>query len=747
MKVWINIGVLATIIIILIIPLQFIKYYYFQDKSSILNDGRPVFAGGASCIECHQLEYDLWHGSHHDRAMEVATAESVLGNFDSTVFSHNGIESIFFRKGDQFFVKTEGAEGKMEDFQVSHTFGFNPLQQYLIPFENGKFQCLPIAWDTEKKEWYHLFDMVYEGQDIKPDDWLYWTNLGQNWNGMCAECHSTHLRKNLNPLTMAYNTTWVDIDVNCESCHGPGSAHNEWANLPELSRPMDNNFGLVIRTRDIGNRAYVDLCTRCHSRKQSLNDFDHFQSDLMDTYIPQVVDGPYYHNDGQILEEDYVYGSFVQSKMYMNDVMCNDCHNVHSLELVEQGNSLCLQCHLSDHYDTYSHHFHKYPGEEGDPVTGAGKIYEVGTGSECINCHMMGQYYMGIDYRRDHSFRIPRPDLTLEIGSPNACNDCHSDQTADWVMKYITEWYGKSTKSHYGSFFARAQEADPAVLHELIRIANDDLFPEIIRATSVSLIGNYSDSAAFKAIEKLLTDPEPIVRYYAVRHLPATSIEQVKSALISLLYDPVKAVRIEAAAYLAILPREELDATKRELLSDVLEEYTEAMYYTADFSPSRHNLGNLYSNRGDVNQSISNYVKAIEIDALFFPAKVNLAMIYNSTGENEKAEVLLREVVSQYPDNYDIYYSLGLLLAEMGKYEESVDWLSRAGEQLPDRARIFYNLGLILEYLQQPSEAEEALLHAYELEPYNQQFIYALAQFYTNLGKQEEGRKFTDLLQ
>jgi predicted CXXCH cytochrome family protein len=747
MRKWIITGIVATAVIAIVLPLQVVKYFLVQEKDPGMMSERPYFTGGKSCIECHQLEYDLWKGSDHDNAMNIATEETVLGDFGNATFVSNGVESRFYKKNEKFFVYTEGPGGEMGEFEVAYTFGVRPLQQYLIPFEDGKLQCLPIAWNTIEGEWYHLFEYVYAGQDIKPDNWLYWTNLGQNWNGMCAECHSTNLQKNLDPVTMTYNTTWTDIDVNCEACHGPGSAHIDWANLPELGRPLDNNFGLVVQTRDMDTRTYVNHCGPCHARRQSLSDFNHFQNDFMDFYIPQLVDEPYYFNDGQILEEDYVYGSFVQSKMYMNDVKCNDCHNAHSIELVKQGNDLCMQCHRGDIYNTTAHHFHKLKGEEGEPLIAGDSIYTVGTGAECINCHMVGRYYMGVDYRRDHSFRVPRPDLTIEIGSPNACNDCHSENSAAWAQEYINLWYGTKRKPHQGSVFSKAQEFNPEVKDDLIRICTDDLYPEIVRATAISLSGNYFDSTSFNTLNNLLTDPEPLVRYYALRHLPVASIEQLKKAVIPLLYDPVRAVRGEAAMQLSILPDSEFDTTQLKLRREATREYIDAMLYTADFAPSRHNLGIIYSNIGLTEKSLENYTKAIEIDDEFYPAKVNLAMLYNSQGLNDRALELLEEVIKQNPDLDEVYYSLGLLTAEMGMYEKAAGWLKEASVRIPERARIFYNLGLIQEYLQKFQEAEKALLWAYELEPRNPQYIYALAQFYVNRGENEKAEKYIKLIE
>ena len=207
--------------------------------------------------------------------------------------------------------------------------------------------------------------MVYTPEDLKPDNWLYWTNQAQNWNSMCAECHSTNLEKNFDLVKKSYHTTWSDINVNCEACHGPGSAHIEWARLPELARPRDNNTGLVVRTSKITSRQYVESCAPCHARKSTLGTYDHLHGEFMNNAIPQLPVTPYYFVDGQFLEEDYEYGSFTQSKMYMKDVRCGDCHDPHSLKRKFEGNALCTQCHRADEYDTYDHHMHKSKGETG----------------------------------------------------------------------------------------------------------------------------------------------------------------------------------------------------------------------------------------------------------------------------------------------------------------------------------------------------------------------------------------------
>jgi len=747
-NIWKYTSLVAMVIIILIFPAQWIKFHYFSGSDGFISS-QPYFVGGENCMECHKIEYDLWVNSHHDLAMEVANDSTVLGDFNDAIFISGTDTSRFFKKDGKFFVYTRGPGGLFGDFQVAYTFGWWPLQQYLIPFENGKYQTLNLTWDSDKNEWYNMTEAVYAGEEIPPDDWLYWTNQGQNWNGMCAECHSTHLQKNFDPEALTFNTIWSDIDVHCEACHGPGSAHLDWAALPEMSRPLDNNTGLVVSTRDLPTKEYVDLCARCHVRRSSLSDFDHFGGHLLDHYVPQLVNEPMYYSDGQILEEDYVYGSFVQSKMYTNDIKCNDCHDAHSLALVKTGNDLCLQCHRAETYDTYQHHFHKIAD---NPELQQGNhrkmVYKEGEGALCINCHMDGGYYMGVDYRRDHSFRIPRPDLTISLGVPNACNSCHEDKSAEWSEKYIIEWYGKSRNVHYGETFAAAEDANTSSIPRLIEnsTSSDDLYPPMIRATATSLLANFADVRCYEATKFLLNDPEPLIRTTAVRAYQPASWEELKETMVPLLHDPIKSVRIEAANQLSILPKEQVDSIFMQALGEGLKEYEAAMRYTADFAPSRHNLGNFYSSTGHVDKAQLNYLAAIAIDKAFYPAKVNLAMTYNQQGKNKEAEKLFREVIAENPAEASLYYSLGLLLAEMEEFEEAAVILEQAGRLNPVRSRIFYNLGLIYQYLGDIEKNESRLLKAVQLEPTNQDYIYALAEFYARAGNKQKAELYYNML-
>jgi tetratricopeptide (TPR) repeat protein len=730
LKKWEIIGIIATLIIVLSIPFYLVRQDLEQKRSAAaIAEPAASFVGRQECIDCHKAEYDKWQNSYHDLAMDVANGTTVLGDFNDAEIEHHGIVSKFYKKDQKYFVHTTGPDGKMDDFEITHTFGAYPLQQYLVPFPGGRLQCLTIAWDVDKKKWYHL----YPDQDIPADDWLHWTNQAQNWNGMCAECHSTHLIKGYDQETDTYQTTWSEIDVSCEACHGPCSEHVQWAQMPEMARPDTENFGLIVKTSGLNSRQLVELCARCHARRSFLGDFKHPQADVLDAMIPQLLTEGMYFPDGQILEEDYVYASFLQSKMYNNDIRCSNCHDVHSLKRVKEGNDLCLQCHRAEVYDNKEHHFHKQKGEKGDPVQLAdGTIFEVGSGAQCEQCHMPGRYYMGVDYRPDHSIRVPRPDLSIVDKTPNACNRCHTDKDVQWSVDYMTKWYGQTRKPHYGSAMAAARDGKPDTVEILVRIADDILLPVVVRATAVSMLISYPEGKSIQALERALSDDESLIRHSAIRtlNLFALNENQRLRFAVPLLYDPVKAVRMEAAMCLSPLPKEMLKENEQKLFEIALAEYKDAMAYNGDFPQSQFNQGLLYANLGDLNTAEKYYKRSIAIDALFFPAKVNLAMLYNQEGENDKAEELLKQAFEIRPDLPDLAYSLGLLLAENNQLSEAVRYLKIAAEGMPGRARVHYNLGLLLQSRGQLPEAETYLLHALSIEPDNMDYLYALADHY-----------------
>jgi len=726
---WEMIGLIALTTLVLAIPLSLL-WPARPGTAPELAGTQAAFVGSNSCKDCHQIAYNRWIGSDHDLAMAVASDETVRGDFDDAVFDDGRVTTRFYRRDGKFLVHTEGPGGEMTEFEITHTFGHDPLQQYLVPFPGGRMQVLNVTWDAVREQWYRQ----YPGRDIPADDWLHWTRNGQNWNGMCAECHSTNLIKGYEPDSDTYDTTWSDINVGCEACHGPGSRHVAWARITPMARPTLPDDGLAVTTSRISPRKMVELCAPCHSRRAELGDYDHTQIESLDYMLPALIREDLYEADGQILDEVYVYGSFLQSKMYAREVSCPDCHDSHSLQLHREGNELCLQCHQREVYDDAAHHFHKKM-DEGQPSDGA----------KCVKCHMVEWPYMVIDWRADHSFRVPRPDLTAEIGTPNACTQagCHDNKPLSWSIDAYRKWYGEARRPHFGTTFAAARAGDPAASAELVRLSDDTLQPPIVRATALELLARSGRPEAVEPLRRALVSDEALLRNTATTEVPIATPADLQ-AVFPLLSDPVRAVRMAAVSRVAGAPRELLEPYQRDALARGIEEYRTSMAHSLDFAASGMNLGNLETALGNPDRAEAYYRTALAVDDLFFPAKVNLAVLLSAQSRTVEAETLLREVVQQYPDNADAAYSLGLLLVEMGRIDEALVWLEQAAEALPDNPRVHYNLGLLLQQAGRIEEAERNLRWALELQPDELDYLHAYADHLMRTGRRDEALAVAD---
>ena len=673
----------------------------------------------AACATCHEAEQRAWTGSHHDLAMQPATPETVLGDFADATFSGFGVTSRFFEREGRFFVNTEGADGTLADFELTHTFGADPLQQYLAPFPGGRLQSLPIAWDTRRGQWFHL----YPGARIPPGDPLHWTGRYQTWNAMCAECHSTNVRKNYDDASDAYRTVWDAIDVGCQACHGPGGRHVAWARAePFEAANAGPAVGLVVDLGGPDSRSEITACAGCHSHRQRINQVDRHARPFLDDFLPSTLREDLYYPDGQIHGEVYVWGSFAQSRMYRAGVRCSSCHDPHGLGLRAAGNALCVRCHRETpderfptlrpgRYDTPAHHFHE-PGS---------------TGAQCVSCHMPARTYMVVDPRRDHSFRVPRPDLSAALGTPNACTTCHTEETAAWAAARAADWWGTPRSPHFAEILAAARHGDPAAEAGLQALARDGDQPPIVRATALEHLRRYG-ARGLQAAAVAAADPDPLVRAAAAGVLQRAAPRRRIAALAPLLDDPIRAVRIEAARALASVPRGALDPRQATRFQAARAELVDAQAASADLPGAHLVLGVLHSREGSPAAAERAYRRALALDPGFAAAALNLASLLNRQGRNDEAEAALRGSIERIPEEGELHYSLGLLLAEEERYGHAAASLGRAAGLLPARARVRYNQGLVLWRLGRMDEAEAALAAANAADPRDPDVLNALAQ-------------------
>jgi tetratricopeptide (TPR) repeat protein len=710
------------------------------------------FVGAQVCGTCHQHELKLWTGSHHQLAMQPAADATVLGDFNGAGLAYNGISSRFFRRGAGFFVNTDGPDGALHDYRIDYTFGVAPLQQYLIGFPGGRLQALSIAWDSRPRaqggqRWFHL----YADEKISSGNPLHWTGPEQNWNFMCADCHSTNLRKNYDFRTRTYATTYAEIDVACEGCHGPGSRHvalerrGAWqgadktkALLISLDERRNANWRIDPATGNARRGAprissrEIQMCARCHSRRGQIHeDFVHGQP-VGDDYRVALLDANLYYPDGQIKAEDYEYGSFIQSRMFHAGVTCSDCHEPHSLKLRVEGNKLCFQCHAPGKYDSATHHFHQ-PGSPG---------------ARCVECHMPATLYMVIDARRDHGIRIPRPDLSVTLGVPNACNKCHTDKPAQWAADTVRKWYG-----HAPAGFQRFAEAlnagwvgAPGAGKLLADLIADHGQPAIARASAVVPIGSLGDPSALAAIRQAVGDNDPLVRRAAARALYGAAQSVSAPVLSPLLEDPVRAVRIEAAEVLAGAPASALAPGDETALRRVVGEYVAAQELNADRPESHLNLALLFTGRKQFAQAENELGEALSLEPSFAPAAVNLADLYRQMGRDTEGERVLRAAIARAPRDPSLEHALGLLLIRQGRRKEALDHLAAATKLDPSNERAAYAYALALDDAGRGGAAIDLLRATVEKHPFDRDMLAALAGLYGKSGNPRQGLLYANQL-
>jgi len=718
---------------------------------------KAVYVGGEACAACHQREAELWKGSDHHLAMQSADRTTVLGNFNNATFRKDGVTSTFFTRDGRFFVRTDGPDGQLHEYRIAYTFGIHPLQQYLIEFPDGRYQALSIAWDTRPaavggQRWFHL----YPKEKIDHRDILHWTKPSQNWNFMCADCHSTGLRKNYDPVADRFQTQWAEINVSCEACHGPGSGHVAWANAKQAGKSAadDETKGLTARlderrgvtwTRDAadGNAVRskprtsdreIEVCAQCHARRSQIAEDYEAGKPFLDYYRPALLTRPLYHADGQQRDEVYNWGSFLQSKMYANGVTCSDCHDPHSGKLREQGNAVCATCHLPAKYDAAAHHHHK-PGT---------------AGAACAACHMPTATYMVVDPRHDHSPRVPRPDLSVTLGVPNACNACHSKRDARWAAAKVSAWYGRDAQKHRHQQFAAAfRAADTGAadaVAQLLKVAREPSQPAIARATALAELGVRPSRTAFDALAEGLRDPDPLVRLGALQALAQVPQTARVSLAAPLLSDSVKSVRIEAASVLADVPAERLSAEQRVAFELAAGEYVETQRYNADRAEARVNLGTFYGNRGDVAGAEAELKAAIRLEPRFVPAYVNLADLYRAAGRDADGERILREGITISPRNAVLHHVRGLALVRIKRVGEALVELERAATLEPGNARFAYVYAIALHSTGKVNAAIARLEKALAAHPNDRDILAALTSLHAERGERAEAQRYADRL-
>ncbi len=669
--------------------------------------------------------------------MAEASESTVLGNFANARFTKGSIATRFFRRDGKYLVNTDGPDGKLADFEIRYTFGVYPLQQYLIALPGGRLQALSIAWDSRPKaeggqRWFHL----YPDRRVNAGNPLHWTGIDQNWNYQCADCHSTNLRKNFDEPTRTFRTAWSEIDVGCEACHGPGSNHAAWAKMAADTRRADATMGLTVvlnersgitwpidptssnaaRSRPRTSYLEVETCARCHARRGQFSDTWTPGRPLGDGFRVALIEPGLYYPDGQMRDEVYNYGSFLQSRMHAKGVTCADCHEPHSQKLRAPGDAVCGQCHAPGRYAATTHHHHR-PGT---------------AGAACTACHMPTTTYMVVDPRHDHSLRIPRPDRTIALGTPNACGSCHAKQGPKWAADAIARWYPERKPGFqtFAEAFAAGDRGAPGASGKLAAIVNDAAQPPFVRASAIPRLARNPGPATLPALTKALGDGDSLVREVAARTLRAADPSLRARLLPQLLSDPVRSVRMEAALGLAGAPERRPGAdVDRARFEQALEEYKAALRFNADRPESQAEMGSLLLARGRADEAIAAFRRALELDPTFAPAAVNLADLFRSHGLEPEAEAVLAKAVKADPTAPAPRHALGLSFARQKRTPEALAALGEAARLAPDNARYAYVYGVALHDAGRRAEATKVIESALARHPYDRELLVAAASY------------------
>jgi tetratricopeptide (TPR) repeat protein len=712
-----------------------------------------TYIGRSSCIDCHREQTEAFTGSHHDLAMDHATEASVLGNFDNATLEHDGMTSRMYRDGKRFMVHTDGEDGTMQDFEVKYVFGFEPLQQYMVEFDRtpdmpahevARLQVLRISWDTNQKRWFYLRPPDVADK-LLSDDPLHWTGIAQRWQTMCADCHSTDLKRNFDTSTVKYRTTFSEIDVSCEACHGPASLHVELANEKSLFWDRNHGYGLT-KLKGTDAEPQLQTCAPCHSRRGVLLEGFQGGDAYCDHFNLELLQDSTYFADGQIKDEVYEYGSFLQSKMYHKGIRCTDCHDPHSLQLKHPGNETCTSCHqhAAGKYDVPSHHHH-VPGT---------------AGAMCVNCHMPHRTYMDVDQRRDHSLRVPRPDLSVQLGTPNACSGCHvSDQlqtidealrpklkeyanwqeaavtnpqvaeaitkTDRWCDEACAKWYGteRKTPPHFSEAVTAYRRGEQNGIEKMLRMVSgpNELAPVIARASALNeLVGTGAGTATAK---QLLENPNehPIVRAAACNLFVTSPTRDVKKSLLPVMDDPSRLVRTEAARVLvASRAYRSLTAAEQTRVDLRLREVQTALMVASDRAGAHMGWAMLCESRELFQEAAESYETAIRVEPNTTGPRSNLAALFDNAAQSgqvapaqamkfrQRAEELraaelplLARDAKLAPTNAAIQHRYGLALYLAGQMEAALERLNAAVELAPEVADFRQARDLLQEKLSQ----------------------------------------------
>ena len=640
------------------------------------------FSGSDSCRRCHEAEHTQWARSLHvQMTRPVAAGAAILGNFDRVSFADHGrAYTMNVRDGRRFISVSHGGR-PAETFEVHYTLGAKRFQGYLTRLPEGRIYVLPVFWHIAQQRWVDWKEItpVPDGDH----------DLRQIWNVTCFNCHATNLDANFDVASKTFKTTWTEMGLTCEACHGPARRHIALMEKWEAGgKPAPNAPVEIFAPRSATPRQVFDMCAYCHGNKNNLF-LGFLPGERMEEYaLPFLVsetmpaDDPQgdFWPDGRPSRFNRPQALTLSGCFIKGNVTCTNCHvahgsrNEHSLKVpIAQSDRLCTQCHESLAVPANVERHTRHP--------------VASQGSRCIECHMSDVNWRLLIRRRDHTFAAPVPEMTAAYGVPNGCTTCHDGRSPEWASAVLDRWYGdrerRTRAMRVADIFYRAGAGDAAALAGLASLAVDRSHGMLVRASAAEYIGRVYVAASGKpadlaragrsqtstegtslkiegssegargegrgavppdvttrvvnALIGASSDPEPTVRAVAVRSLGAISDRRATMPLVSRLRDDVRLVRVAAAEALLWMGVTTMPGAAGELLAKAQDEYGQALEIFPDMASNHARRGWLESERGRQVEAARALDIALHLDPQYARAHVYRGVVDVRSGRFDEA--------------------------------------------------------------------------------------------------------------
>jgi len=696
-----------------------------------------AYVGSSDCIACHERFYELWSTSHHGKAMQAFS-----GTFARTLvpmedeIAVGDVKFIIELNASGGVMHETGPDGVKKTYPVLHALGGKNVYFFLVPLEKGKLQVAPLAYHLHKKIWYDSTgSMVRHFNNGLTDEALDWTDRQLTFNTACHDCHISQMRKNYDPETDSYSTTWKEEGINCEVCHGPAEAHIKAAEEAAIKGEKLTDLKLLTFHGDLNALQRDATCAPCHAKMTPLSrDFTPGEM-FFDHYDLLSYEDPDFFADGRDLGENYTQTGW----------MANPCANAQKLECIhchtssgrfrfkDEPNKACLPCHesLVNTHLEHSHHAAK------DKVS-------------CVDCHMpmTAQAHM---HRSDHTFRSPSPAASLEFGSPNACNLCHNNREAikgeflghkkedmEWAATHVAKWYGEDSGAgilELGHTVRACRDGEWNKLPEILDYLDNPACDQAAKVGILRLLNNCPDPEKWAAIRKQLDSESEWVRSAAAASLQYDESPETTQLLLKAATDKFRTVRIRAAAALLNRNLASYSDDERKAYEAAHSEYWNSLVIWPDRWSTHYNQGIYHDRKGDPEMALAAYEAAYDKsmglrDDVIQPM-INASMVHARSGNSTNAYELLQKALKVEPGSPMVNFNMALLEAEFGKTAACEEHLRAALKTDPEMAQAAYNLGVLLRQ-QNSEEGFQWLETAAELVPENwnnlSSYIYFLNQ-------------------